>query len=179
MELDNQLLSRIFLALQKGLPLCSEPFESIATECDCSSELVIKAIEYFKIQKYFKRFGVVVNHRKLGYTENAMVVWDLDEGILEDLANQISSEKKITLCYQRPKVLPHWPYNLFTMIHAKDRESVSQFIDSLKLKYQINAQHDILFSTQSFKQTGAQYSPEHIQRMMFSCYQTDNNEELL
>ena len=35
----------------------------------------------------------------------------------------------VTLCYRRPRRLPVWPYNLFCMIHGRDRATVEALVD--------------------------------------------------
>jgi hypothetical protein len=64
----------------------------------------------------------------------------------------------VTLCYQRPRHLPDWPYNLFCMVHGQDRNEVraciQRLVDSMALG---NIRHDVLFSGRRFKQRGARY----------------------
>ena len=72
-----------------------------------------------------KRFGVVVRHRELGYRANAMCVWDVpdapDAGTVDALGEALAREPGVTLCYRRARALPEWPYNLFCMVHGRDR----------------------------------------------------------
>jgi len=64
----------------------------------------------------------------------------------------------VTLCYRRPRRLPDWPYNLFTMIHGKDRDDVLANIQSLVKRCDLDKiEHKVLFSTRRFKQRGAIY----------------------
>ena len=35
----------------------------------------------------------------------------------------------VTLCYRRPRRPPVWPYNLFCMIHGRDRGTVEALVD--------------------------------------------------
>ena len=98
-----------------------------------------------------------MRHRKLGYVANAMVVWDVDESEVEELGELLAKEEVVTLCYQRPRRLPIWPYNLFCMIHGKERSQVQQKIESITKKHQLNYPHQLLFSTRQFKQRGARY----------------------
>ena len=64
----------------------------------------------------------------------------------------------VTLCYRRPRRLPDWPYNLFTMIHGKDRDDVLANIELLAKRCNLDEiEHKVLFSTRRFKQRGAIY----------------------
>jgi DNA-binding Lrp family transcriptional regulator len=106
-----------------------------------------------------KRMGVVVRHRSLGYRANAMVVWDVPDNELERVGRLLAAETCVTLCYQRPRRLPGWPYNLFCMIHGRERDIVlrrlAQIIEFHGLQ---SIAHSVLFSSRSFKQRGAHYA---------------------
>jgi hypothetical protein len=61
------------------------------------------------------------------------------------------------LSYRRP-LRPGWPYNLFTMIHGRDRAAVLAQVDRIKdvcgLK---DIDSAVLFSGRCFRQRGARY----------------------
>jgi DNA-binding Lrp family transcriptional regulator len=105
-----------------------------------------------------KRFGVIVRHHELGYTANAMVVWDIPDAVVDDAATRIIRLPFITLCYRRPRRPPSWPYNLFCMIHGKDRSTVLAQIEHLRSEASVaDFAHAVLFSRKQFKQRGARY----------------------
>ena len=68
----------------------------------------------------------------------------------------------MTLCYQRPRRLPDWPYNLFCMVHGRDRDDVlaciGRIVEGLGLEAVAYA---VLFSGRRFKQRGARYRLRH------------------
>ena len=68
-----------------------------------------------------RRFGLVVRHRGLGYRANAMTVWDARRAGSDAAARHDRGLPFVTWCYRRPRRPPTWPYNLFCMIHGKDR----------------------------------------------------------
>ncbi len=157
---DQQLIA----AIQDGLDFSTQPFARIAAQLGVSEQKVLKRLQQLNADGTIKRMGVVVKHRKLGFTANAMVVWDIPDERVAEVAQRIASFDCVTLCYQRPRRLPQWSYNLFSMIHGKDRQSVLQrltdLIDILELH---NIQHEPLFSTHCFKQRGARYiNPDKI-----------------
>ncbi|MCK5166881.1 MAG: AsnC family protein, partial [Rhodospirillaceae bacterium] len=64
----------------------------------------------------------------------------------------------VTLCYQRPRRLPDWPYNLFCMVHGSKRETVLKQVQNLADELGIDdISNEILFSSRQFKQRGARY----------------------
>nr|WP_305800389.1 hypothetical protein [Thiolapillus sp.] len=102
--------------------------------------------------------GIVVRHHELGYTANAMVVWDVPDDQTRRVGKALGRHACVTLCYQRPRRLPEWPYNLFCMIHGKDRERVLNYLDSLVESEALqDIPHEVLFSGERFKQRGARY----------------------
>ena len=94
----------------------------------------------------------------MGYRANAMVVWNLPDEQVDSVGEQLGKESCITLCYQRPRVLPRWPYNLFCMIHGTDRQQVLDCIERIRQTNNLKQiPHQILFSGKRFKQRGALY----------------------
>jgi len=157
MELDA-LDKRLIAAIQGGFALVDKPFDSIAKQLGMTEQVVLDRLMQLKNDGIIKRLGVVVRHRELGFKANAMVVWDIPENRLDEIACHIASFDCVTLCYQRPRRLPDWSYNLFSMIHGKDRETVLQrltdIVDALNIH---NINYEPLFSTRRFKQRGARY----------------------
>ena len=106
-----------------------------------------------------KRFGVVVRHHELGYTANAMVVHDLPDELVGEIGRRLAEEEAVTLCYRRPRVAGQWPYNLFCMVHGRERTEVEALIADLRARHGLAPYpHEILFSRTRFKQTGARYA---------------------
>jgi DNA-binding Lrp family transcriptional regulator len=103
-----------------------------------------------------KRLGVIVRHRELGYEANAMVVWDIADARVDDVGDRFGAFDFVTLCYRRPRRLPAWPYNLFCMIHGRQRQAVLARIDELgRVPGAAGAPREVLFSVRRFKQRGA------------------------
>jgi len=141
-----------------GLPLVKRPYAAIAAELGSSEAEVIDGIRRLAMRGDLKRFGVVVRHRRLGYQANGMVVWDIPNTRLAELGPRIAAYDFVTLCYQRPRRLPDWRYNLFSMIHGRDRATVAAQVDRIVEECELQEiDHRILFSTRCFKQRGARY----------------------
>ena len=150
----------LIAAIQSGLPLVARPYAEIAQRIGLSEETVIQAVQAMLAQGTIKRLGVVVHHRALGYRANAMVVWDIPDERLAQLGPCMGSFPFVTLCYRRPRHLPAWPYNLFTMIHGRDRDEVLARVDELVSSCGLqDVPHEALFSRRCFKQRGARYLP--------------------
>ena len=146
-------------AVEDGLPLVPQPYAELAARLGMSEGEVMARFWMLQNTGVIKRFGVVVRHRELGYRANAMVVWDIADDLVGDVGSRLGRFPFVTLCYRRPRRLPAWPYNLFTMIHGRDRDEVLARIDELAVQSGLtDVRRDVLFSRRRFKQRGARYS---------------------
>ncbi len=153
----SKLEADLLLEIQEGFPLVETPYRAIAEAVDTSPERVIAAIGRLRESGCIKRIGCVVNHVVTGFTNNCMVVWDVSEDKLDDIGERVGRLPYVTLCYHRPRRPEQdWPYNLFTMIHGREASVVDEKIDELAGEY-LSVPHERLYSTETLKQTGAQY----------------------
>lgn len=154
----SEIERRLVMALQEGLPLFFRPFAVLASRVGCEENEVLERLRHWCATGVIKRFGVVVRHRELGYTANAMLVHDVPDEAVDDLGEQLARESGVTLCYRRPRVPPQWRYNLFCMIHGRERVEVDNKIVELRSRLGLNeVPHAVLFSLTRFKQGGARY----------------------
>jgi DNA-binding Lrp family transcriptional regulator len=157
MELSTRELTLV-AAIQGGLPLVSRPYAAIGAGIGMSESEVIERLSWWLVNGTLKRMGVVVRHRELGYQANAMVVWDVPDAEVCAVGKRMGEQAAVTLCYRRPRRLPDWPYNLFCMIHGRDRDVVRGHIDTLIRQCGLEGiSHEVLFSRRRFKQRGACY----------------------
>ncbi|ABC31124.1 Transcriptional regulator [Hahella chejuensis KCTC 2396] len=151
-------LERLRTALQEGLPLSPRPYLILAEQSGLSEQEVIDALRTWEQSHLTRRFGIVINHHKIGYTSNAMVVWRVAEEEVNRLGAEISRTGLVSLCYQRKPHGPEWPYNLYCMLHGKSREEVLRRLQ--RLKAQCGLQETpcaVLFSLRQYKQCGGRY----------------------
>jgi DNA-binding Lrp family transcriptional regulator len=150
----------LFEALQEGLPLVSRPYAAMGERVGYTEAEVITRLREWRASGLIKRLGVIVRHRRLGYRANAMVVWDVPDAEVSQVAGRICQYSFVTLCYRRPRRGSEWHYNLFCMIHGQDRERVESQIRQLIEGCEMTAWPTAtLFSTRCFKQRGARYVP--------------------
>lgn len=157
-KIDQQLL----MQLGEGLPICSHPYAEIGGVLNISENEVITRIEKLQQTGVIKRFGIIVKHAKVGYLANAMCVWQVPTTQIDEMARYLLEFPFVTLCYQRP-MLPQWRYNLYCMIHGKNKETVETQIAQINAHAQLQTfPHEVLFSRRCFKQRGAIYSPQRL-----------------
>lgn len=159
MSIEDRALIK---AVEHGLPVVSRPYAEIAKQLNTSEESVITRLQLLMDSGAIKRYGVVVRHKELGYTANGMVVWNIPDDRVEELGICIGNYACVTLSYRRPRRLPDWPYNLFTMVHGSSREEVTKKIEEIVEQCNLqDIEHTTLFSTRRFKQRGASYTQKN------------------
>lgn len=152
----NDTDRRIMQTLSKGLPLTPQPFADLAHDLAQSEADLIARIKTLSDAGYLTRIGVIVRHRALGWSSNAMVVWRVPIDHVVAAGEQLAVIPGVTLCYQRKTVPDVWPYTLYSMIHARSRTQAHEVLEQAKsLPALKNVPHEALFSTHCFKQTGA------------------------
>ncbi|MFO8045378.1 MAG: AsnC family protein [Halomonas sp.] len=152
---------RLRALIEQGLPLVPRPWQALAEQCDLPEHMVMACIRRWQAEGLIKRLGLVVRHRPLGITANAMVVWDVPDLDVAELGRCLSAEPVVTLCYRRPRRLPDWPYNLFCMIHGTHRERVLTALDEIIERQGLQAiPRRVLFSLKAYRQRGGRYTAE-------------------
>ena len=146
---------RIVEATQAGLPLVSRPYHAVADALGLAPGEVMARMRRMLEAGAIRRIGAVPNHYALGYRANGMAVWDVDDAAVDALGARVAALNLASHCYRRPRHLPHWPYNLFTMVHGRDRPEAARAVVAIAdvLGAAVRG-HDVLFSTRILKKTG-------------------------
>lgn len=146
---------KIILATQEGLPLVPQPYHAVAEQVGSTPGEVMARLQHMLDSGIIRRIGAVPNHYALGYGANGMTVWDVVDERIDELGERIGQLDSVSHCYQRPRHLPDWPYNLFAMVHGHDRSEVEEKIRQIaELLGDACRAHEILYSTRILKKTG-------------------------
>lgn len=146
----------ILQAMAEGLAITTRPFAELAGRIGDSESRVIARLGALLAAGIITRIGIIVRHRAIGWSANAMVVWDVPQARIEAAGHALARLPGVTLCYQRRTVPGVWPFGLFSMIHARSRaEALEVLATAATLPHLDGAVHRVLFSTRCFKQTGA------------------------
>jgi DNA-binding Lrp family transcriptional regulator len=145
----------IVKATQAGLPLVLEPWKAVADQAGASEDEVMERARAMLASGVMRRIGAVPNHYALGYVANGMTVWDVADEAIEEAGGLLAGLDFVTHCYHRPRHLPDWPYNLFAMVHDKDRAKVEARVEEMAALLGPRSRgHDVLYSTRILKKTG-------------------------
>ncbi|HEY5702320.1 MAG TPA: Lrp/AsnC family transcriptional regulator [Gammaproteobacteria bacterium] len=156
-ELDqtNTIDRLIIKYTQEGLPVCARPYHIIAEKVGVDVKTVMERIKAMQLSGIIRRIGVVPNHYNLGFRANGMTVWDIEDERISELGSKIGELDFVSHCYRRPRHLPEWPYNLFAMIHGRDKHTTDQYINQIReILGDAARSYDVLYSTRLLKKTG-------------------------
>lgn len=145
----------IIVATQAGLPLVPRPYHTLAEQLGVSADTVMQRIRGMQEAGIIRRIGAVPNHYALGYSANGMSVWDVADDKVDTLGEQVGTLDFVTHCYRRPRHAPAWPYNLFAMVHGRDRAEVEAKVETIAALLGSTCRAaDVLYSSRILKKTG-------------------------
>ncbi|MBI5321926.1 AsnC family transcriptional regulator [Bradyrhizobium sp.] len=146
---------RLIAATQGGLPLVPKPYRAVAAQLGLDEADVLARLQSLLERGAIRRIGAIPNHYALGFTANGMSVWDIADDAVADVGAKVGALDFVTHCYERPRHLPLWPYNLFAMVHGRTRDEVrTKVAEIADLIGPAERGHDVLFSTRILKKTG-------------------------
>jgi siroheme decarboxylase len=144
--------------LQKDLKVIPEPFKEMAENLSITTtELFAKAKEYEK-NGVMRRFAAILRHRDAGFSANGMVVWQVPDEKIDEIGYKLAAFPQVSHCYRRP-VYSDWPFNLFSMIHARTLEAAEKIAVEMSEIVEIK-DYRILFSSREFKKERVKYFEE-------------------
>jgi len=152
-ELDKKIISSI----QGDIPITERPYLEIAEHLGISEELLLERLEKLCDEGVIRRFGATLRHQKSGYEANAMVAWQVDEADIDSVGERMAAFREVSHCYRR-NPQNDWPYNLYTMIHAKDEASCREIARNISAETSID-NYTLLFSREELKKTSMEYFP--------------------
>lgn len=145
----------IILATQEGLPIDPQPYHRVAEAVGIEPAEVMTRMQRMLETGVIRRIGAVPNHYRLGYRGNGMSVWDVPDEKITEIGRCLGALAFVSHCYERPRHLPLWPYNLFIMVHGPDREAVIEQVERIAAMLgEDDRGHEILFSSRILKKTG-------------------------
>jgi DNA-binding Lrp family transcriptional regulator len=144
-EIDLKLL----VSLKKGIPLSASPFTDIAAELKIPLEEVINRLNQLKADKVIRRFGASIKPNNIGLSVNVLVAWKVPPNNIQEVGKALSEIKEISHCYERTADNPNWIYNLYTVLHAKNRSDIEAMVNELSSKWHL--EYKLLYSTRDLK----------------------------
>ncbi len=149
--LDRNIIGLI----SQDIPLVKEPFKNLALQLGIKERLFFARIKLYKKKGLLRKFCASLNHKKIGFAHNAMVVWNIQNSLVTKAGNIMATFAAVSHCYQRKKNTD-WNYNLYSMVHAKTKRGCLDVIREISKK--INCKdYRILFSCEEYKKSAPKY----------------------
>ena len=148
-------------AIQDGLSLTARPYAVVADRIGLPEAQVMKGIRRLLGEGTITRMGVVVRDHELGSRADAMVVVEVPCAQVDMIGERLARAAPATRCYRRIRRSPVWPYNLYCMLHARDRAEVMGRVEELFPDTLGDLRRTVLFSRGRFRERGARYTPDH------------------
>ncbi|MEQ1803810.1 MAG: Lrp/AsnC family transcriptional regulator [Burkholderiaceae bacterium] len=143
--------------LEGGLPLMPQPYDVWADTLRQSRAQLLATLQRWLCEGTLRRFGAIVRHQEAGFTHNAMTLFDVPDESVDLCGLRLAGQRGVTLAYRRERATG-WPYNLYCMVHGRDRTAVRAAIDEAIANCELQAHAGaVLFSRRRFKQGGASY----------------------
>ncbi|MBQ0945200.1 Lrp/AsnC family transcriptional regulator [Ideonella sp. 4Y16] len=141
--------------VEDGLPLVERPVDAWSQALGWTPSRVLQTLARWLDQGTLRRFGLIVRHHEFGFTHNAMAVFDVPDTLVDALGPRLAAHAGVTLCYRRERA-EGWPYNLYGMVHGRDRDSVRAVLAQACAAAGLQGlPQQVLFSWRRYKQTGA------------------------
>ena len=147
--------------IQGDIAVTERPYIEIANKLKISEQTLLENLNNLCKSGVIRRFGATIRHQKSGFAANAMVGWIVDKELADQAGQKMAAYTQVTHCYQRNPV-NGWPYNLYTMVHAKDEETCREIVAKISKETSIE-KYIILFSRMELKKTSMNYFPSYNQ----------------
>ncbi len=157
----SDIEKKVIAVIQGDIPVSRRPYKKIAEKVGVDEQTVLSVLRDLYRRGMIRRYGATLRHQKSGYVANAMVAWQVDEDHVDEVGHQMAEEQAISHCYRRDPS-EKWPYNLYTMIHAHDKDSCRELARQLSEKTGVK-NYTILFSEKELKKTSMVYFEDELE----------------
>ena len=153
---DLDALDRAIVRVtQTGLALVPRPYHEVARQVGGTPAQVMQRLQRMLDLGVIRRISAVPNHYAIGYVANGMSVWDVEDSQADELGRALGQSGLVSHCYLRSRHPPQWPYNLFAMVHGRDRSEVEAKLRTIAgILGPAARSHEVLYSSRILKKTG-------------------------
>lgn len=151
----TKLERSIIRELQKDMPLHLAPYAVLADKLGITEQELLRHLHRLRHVGIIRKISAVLRHRQFGFQANALCVWEVPINRVVAVGTQFAALDFVTHCYERQSY-SDWPYNLYTMIHAKNREECLSLQKAMSAMSGIE-NYQAFFSSQELKKTSMQY----------------------
>jgi siroheme decarboxylase len=147
-------LDKAILKLAQGdLPICASPYDEWAVKLGIQTAELLRRIAVLKESGFIRDFKAILRHRQAGIMANAMVVWAVEPGRVEEVGALLAGEAAVTHCYERPAF---GVYNIFSMMHGHNEDELLDLVKRIAETIRV-ARYKVYWSKQELKKSSLQY----------------------
>jgi siroheme decarboxylase len=144
-------MEKILEHIPADFPITARPYKEMAGKMGIGEEELIEGLKTLKESGVIRRVAGALSHRKIAYEHNAMVVWRVEERDVDTVGARFAAFDEVSHCYERGTG-GYWSYNLYTMVHGRNREGCMKSIEKMAHTGGIS-EYRVLFSKREFKKT--------------------------
>lgn len=153
--MEKSVEQQIMKELSLDLELCARPFGEIGRKWGFEAEEVLAFLKHLISERKVSRFAAIIKNNTIGFTKNAMVVWNIAEHLIEPFCTKAAEYELVSHCYTRERC-PDWYYNVYTMIHGTSEEHNNRIMDELEERFG-KQENKVLYSTYEYKKQRIDY----------------------
>ena len=146
---------RIIRAFADGIPIVSHPFAVLAGKAGLEEEEFLSRLTALKERGILRRVGAILQHRKAGFSANALCAWQIADNRLDEVGAAVSREESVSHCYSREPAAD-WPYNFYAMIHASNKNECEKIANRITEENQLG-KRQTLYSMREWKKAAMRY----------------------
>jgi len=147
---------RIIAGLGDGLPDSETPYEDAARSLGIGPEELLSRLEGMRESGVLRAMRAILDHRKLGLQGNVLAAWAVPEERVDKVGELFSRRREVSHCVLR-ECSGDWPYNLYTMIHARTPAESRRVVRELARSSGVK-EHVALETLQELKKAPPRYS---------------------
>lgn len=155
MKIIDERTEKVLKEFQNNFKIETRPFKRIAVKTGLTEEKVITIIAKAKEDGIIRRVGIGVRPALTGFGMNALTAWSVPPDKVDSFGEAAAEIQNISHCYDR-ECPEGWIYNIFTMIHASDREELENIIKSLSERFP-ECPYKVMETLKELKKTSMKY----------------------
>jgi len=151
----NDMEKQVIALIQEDMPIVERPYQQMADQLGMPESKLLDILYSLAKRGIIRRFGATLRHQQSGYKANVMVAWQVDEEKIQEIGKTMASFNEVSHCYRRDPT-DQWPYNLYTMVHSRNKEGCRKTVAKMAAKSGVT-RYAMLFSRRELKKTSMKY----------------------
>jgi siroheme decarboxylase len=132
--------------------LSPRPFQKASRDLGLAEAELLGILQGLRKRGVIRNLRGVIDHRRAGFKRNALIAWrrtGAPKNKKDDFVEKVFvHDDRISHCYRRK---PHaaFPYDIFTMMHARSAKEIRDFVRQTARKFHLA--HEVLWTEQELK----------------------------